>query len=59
MPGMGRERTERYSSLKRLFIVPLTERVTLLRGTVRSIERLFIKYGGRVPERLISLLDIV
>ena len=59
IPGIGRESTERYSSLKRLFIVPLTDSVTFLSGILFSIERLFIKYGGSVPERDMSLLDIV
>jgi hypothetical protein len=59
MPGIGRERTDRYSSLKRLFIVPLTESVTLLSGILFSSEMLFIKYGGSVPESDMSLLDIV
>jgi hypothetical protein len=59
IPGIGRARTERYSSLKRLLIVPLSDRSAHLNERLFSRERLFIKYGGRVPERVMSLLDIV
>ena len=42
MRGMGRERTERYSSLKRLLIVALSERSARRNAKPFSSERLFI-----------------
>lgn len=57
--GIGRERTERYSSLKRLLIVPLTDTSAHLNEKLFSREMLLIKYGVRRPVSVMSLLDIV
>ena len=59
MPGIGRESTERYSSLNRLLTAPLSDRSAHLSDTVRSSDMLLIKYGGSLPVRLKSLELIV
>ena len=59
IPGIGRERTDRYSSLKRLLMVPLMESSAQRRDIVRSKEMLLMKYGGKVPESERSLEDMV
>ena len=59
IPGMGRERTERYSSLKRLLIAPFTERSAHLKLNSFSRDMFDIKYGGSLPVSDISLDDIV
>ena len=43
MPGIGRDRTERYSSLKRLLIVPFSERSAQRSDSSFSSEMLLIK----------------
>ena len=59
IPGMGRERTERYSSSKRLFTAHFNERSAHLNEKPFSKVTLFIKYVGSEPESERSLLDIV
>ena len=59
MPGIGRDKTERYSSLKRLFIVPLSERSAHLKWRLFSMAMLLIKYGGSFPVSDRSFDDIV
>ena len=44
IPGIGRDKTERYSSLKRLLTAPLIENSALLHETVFSKEILLMKY---------------
>lgn len=43
MPGMGRESTERYSSSKRLLMLPFSERSAQLNEKSVSSDRLLIK----------------
>ena len=59
MPGIGRERTDRYSSSKRLFIEPLRLKSAHDEENLFSKEMLFIKYSGSLPVSIISLLLIV
>ena len=59
IPGIGRDRTDRYSSSKRLFIEPLSEKSHQLNVKFFSSVMLLIKYSGSLPVRVISLLDIV
>ena len=47
IPGIGRESTERYSSSKRLFTAPLSERSAHASEKRFSRVMLLIKYGGR------------
>ena len=44
IPGIGRDKTERYSSLKRLLTAPLIEKSAHLHETVFSKEILLMKY---------------
>ena len=44
IPGIGRDNTERYSSLKRLLTAPLIENSAHLHETVFSKEILLMKY---------------
>ena len=59
IPGIGRESTERYSSLKRLLIVPFNERSAQRNEKSFSSEILLIKYSGSLPVSEISFDDIV
>ena len=59
MRGIGRARTERYSSLKRLLILNFIEISDQENCRSFSMVILLIKYSGSFPEREISLLDIV
>ena len=59
MPGIGRERTDKYSSLKRLLIVPFSERSAHLNSNTFSREMFDIKYGGSLPVSEMSFDDIV
>ena len=59
IPGIGRESTERYSSLKMLLTVPLIERSAQRNGNSFSSEMLLIKYSGNFPVSEISFDDIV
>ena len=59
MPGIGRDNTERYSSLKRLFTVPFSEISAQRRLMTRSRDMFDIKYGGSLPVSEMSLDDIV
>lgn len=56
---MGRDNTERYSSLKRLFIVPFNDRSAHLNDKPFSKVTLLIKYGGSFPVSDMSFEDIV
>ena len=59
IPGIGRERTERYSSLKRLLTAPFSEISAQLNDSPFSRVILLIKYGGSFPVRDMSFDDIV
>lgn len=59
MPGIGRDSTDRYSSLKRLLTVPLSERSAHLTESTFSSEMFDIKYGGSLPESDMSFDDMV
>ena len=59
MPGIGRDSTDRYSSSNRLFTEPFRLRSAHERLIFFSRDMLLIKYGGRVPVRDMSLLDMV
>ena len=59
IPGIGRDKTERYSSLKRLLIAPLMEKSAHLHETTFSKAILLMKYLGSLPVKVISLDDIV
>ena len=59
IPGIGRESTERYSSLKRLLIVPFSDRSAHLNASTFSSEMFDIKYDGSLPVSVISFEDIV
>ena len=59
MPGIGRESTERYSSLKRLLIAALMLRSAHLNENPLSRLMLLIKYGGSLPVSVLSFDDIV
>lgn len=59
MPGIGRESTDKYSSLKRLFMLNFNEISDQENCRSFSMVILLIKYSGSCPEREISLLDMV
>ena len=59
IPGIGRDNTERYSSLKRLFIEPFNDMSAHLNDKPFSSVMLLIKYEGSFPVRDISFEDIV
>ena len=59
IPGIGRDNTERYSSLKRLLTAPLIEMSAHLYDMVFSNAILLIKYSGSLPVSVTSLDDIV
>ena len=59
IPGIGRESTERYSSLKRLLTLPLSDRSAHLKLSTFSNEMFDMKYGGSLPVRDISFEDMV
>ena len=59
IPGIGRESTDRYSSLKRLFMEPFRERSAQRVENVFSNVILLMKYSGSVPVSMMSLLVMV
>ena len=59
IPGIGRDKTDRYSSLKRLFIVPFSERSAHLNTNTFSSDMFDMKYGGSLPVSDISFDDMV
>ena len=59
IPGIGRDNTERYSSLKRLLTVPLSERSAHFMLKTLSNDMFDMKYGGSFPVSEISFDDIV
>ena len=59
MPGIGRDNTERYSSLKRLLIVPLSDSSAHFSVSTFSSEMFDMKYCGSLPVSEISFEDIV
>ena len=59
IPGIGCDKVEIYSSLKRLLTMPLREREAQEKLNCFSSSMLFIKYGGSLPVRDMSLLDMV
>ena len=59
MPGMGRDSTDKYSSLKRLFIVPFSDSSAHLNTNTFSSEMFDMKYGGSLPVSDMSFDDMV
>ena len=59
IPGIGRESTDRYSSLNRLLIVPFNDISAQLNDNTFSSEILLMKYGGSLPVSDISFDDMV
>ena len=59
MSGIGRDKTDRYSSLKRLFMVPFSERSAHLNDSTFSSEMFDMKYGGSLPVSDMSFDDMV
>ena len=59
IPGIGRESTERYSSLNRLLTAPFSESSAHFNEIPFSKVRLFMKYGGSLPVKETSFDDMV
>ena len=59
IPGMGLDKTERYSSLNKLLIAPFNDNSAHLVVTPLSRVTLFMKYGGNFPVNEMSFDDIV
>ena len=59
IPGIGRESTDKYSSLNRLFIVPFNDRSAQLSEKPFSRVMLLMKYSGSLPVSVMSFDDMV
>ena len=59
MPGMGRDKTDRYSSLKRLLMTPLRDISAQRNEKPFSSDMLLMKYSGSLPVSDMSFEDIV
>ena len=59
IPGIGRDSTVTYRSLKRFLTASESDRSAHLKHSPFDKVTSFMKYGGTEPEIAVSLLDIV